>query len=379
MQFQFTFPTKVLFGYETIEEIGSEASALGRKAMIVTGRSSRRNGVLQRVQALLNRQGVESVVFDKATANPLAETAELGAEQCIELGCDVVIGIGGGSMLDTAKGIAFLCGNNGPLVSYIFGAPPTGQALPLVLVPTTCGTGSEGNSFAVFTISETHDKKSLRSMEIMPRVSIVDPSLMESMPKRVLAAVGLDAFVHNMEGYLSKNAQPITDVLALSGMKLALDALPRLYAGAATKEDWSNMALASLYGGTVIGAAGVTLGHAMEHPVSGLYDAVHGEGLAALLPSILDATACALGRDASEKLSNVSCLLGGETARDAAACFHAFAQSLGHNTTLRDFGVKKADINWLSENCFKVGAASIAAHPSEFTAAEIQKIYLNAL
>lgn len=379
MQFQFTFPTKVIFGYETIEEIGIQTSALGKKAMIVTGRSSRKNGVLTKVQEILKEQGVESVVFDEATANPLAETAELGARRCVEYGCDVVIGLGGGSMLDAAKGIAFLSGNEGPLEPYIFGAPAKGHALPLVLVPTTCGTGSEGNSFAVFTVSETHDKKSLRSMEIMPKVAIVDPALMESMPKHVLAAVGIDAFIHNMEAYISRNAQPVTDVLAVSGMKLALEALPRLYAGEGNREDWSNMALASLYGGTVIGAAGVILGHAMEHPVSGLYDAVHGEGLAALLPSILEATVNALPEEECEKLTTVARMLGGENAEDVASCFRKFAQSLGHNSTLSDIGVKEEDLDWLSENCFKVGSVSIAAHPAVFTAEEIREIYLKAL
>lgn len=192
------------------------AKPYGKKALIVTGKSSaKKSGLYDRVAESLKIAGLEHVLFDKVSQNPLTTTAEEGAEFAKANGCDVVVAIGGGSIMDCAKAIAFLAVNEGDINDYIFNKKQSDTALPMVLIPTTCGTGSEGNGFAVLTNPENGDKKSLRSNAIIAKVSIVDPECMMTMPKKVLASVGFDALCHCMESYTSKIAQPFSDALAL--------------------------------------------------------------------------------------------------------------------------------------------------------------------
>ena len=194
MNFQYYLPVNVVFGCGKVDEAGELAKQYGSKAMIVTGGSSaKKSGLYDRVKESLKKSGIESILFDEVTPNPLTTTAEKGAKIAKENGCDIIVGIGGGSIMDCAKGIAFLAVNDGDINDYIFARAASDEALPLILIPTTCGTGSEGNGFAVLTNPENGDKKSLRCPAIIPKVSIVDPECMKTMPKKVLSSVGFDA------------------------------------------------------------------------------------------------------------------------------------------------------------------------------------------
>jgi len=376
MKFSYHLPINLLFGSGEIAKTGEQTALWGKRALVVTGQSCARTGLLERVLGYLRASGVSAVVFDKTKPNPLTTTAEEGAEFAKNEECDVVVGIGGGSILDAAKGIAFLVGIGGDLNEYIFGKQPKGEALPLILAPTTCGTGSECNSFAVFTNPETKDKKSLRTVKVIAKASIVDPELMKTMPQKTIASVGLDAFCHNMEAYLSKNAQPLTDYMALEGMKIITDSLPKLCGGGGNMSDWEEISWASALGGMVINTAGVAAPHAMEHPISGLTDAVHGQGLAAITPSILEFTVV---KNTEGREKDISLLLGGKSAMDFPDVFRRFTEKLGINCTLSDLGVTDNDLDWLTENCLKVSASGLAAHPAAFTAAQIRQIYKAAL
>jgi alcohol dehydrogenase class IV len=192
--------------------------------------------------------------------------------------------------MDCAKAIAFLAVNKGDINDYIYNRLQSDNALPIVLIPTTCGTGSEGNGFAVLTNPDNGDKKSLRCNAIIAKASIVDPECMMTMPKSVLASVGFDALCHCMEAYTSKIAQPFTDALSLYAIKLIADNLVNVYNNPSDREGWEKITLASTIGGMVINTAGVTLSHGMEHPASGLRDIVHGRGLAALTPVVIAAS-----------------------------------------------------------------------------------------
>ena len=189
--------------------------------------------------------------------------------------------------MDCAKAIAFLAVNDGDINDYIYNRLTSDKALPLFLIPTTCGTGSEGNGFAVLTNPDNGDKKSLRCNAIVAKASIVDPECMMTMPKKVLASVGFDALCHSIEAYTSKIAQPFTDALSLYAIALLADNLVNVYEGNGDKAAWEKITLASTIGGMVINQAGVTLAHGMEHPASGLKDIVHGQGLAALHQRLL--------------------------------------------------------------------------------------------
>ncbi len=376
MTFQYHLPVNLLFGRGRIKELGVIAAMYGKRALIVTGQNStKKTGLLERAVNLLKEAGAEVVIFDQVSQNPMTTTAEKGAELAREEGCSVVIGLGGGSIMDCAKAISFLICNEGDINDYIFNRKTGTEALPLILVPTTCGTGSEGNGFAVLTNTKTGDKKSLRTNAIIANASIIDSELMQTMPASVLASVGFDALCHSMEAYLSKAGQPMTDLMSLEAMKLLGTYLAEIYQGAKDAKAWDAVTWASTIGGMVIHTAGVTLPHGMEHPASGLKNIVHGRGLAALTPVITEASIPA----APEKYKIIAECLGGDGKADCAEVLRGLLKKLDLDVTLSDQGITEGDIAWMSENCFKVSAAGIANHPAVFTIEEIQKLYRKAL
>lgn len=376
MKFNYNLPVNLLFGRGRSNEIGIEVSKYGKKVLIVTGRTStKKSGLLDKTINLLNEAKVKYEVFDKVEQNPLTTTVYEGVDVIKETGCDVVLGLGGGSIMDAAKSIAFSAKNPGDISEYIFGIKQGNEALPIVLVPTTCGTGSEGNCFSVLTNPETKDKKSLRTNVIIAKASIIDPELMTTMPKSILASVGFDALAHNMEAYVSKIGQPLTDMKALYGIKLLAENLVKVYNDPADLDAWEKVSLASTLGGMVIGVAGVAAPHGLEHPASGLYDIVHGKGLAALTPTIIEKS----WESDVEKYTDISKLLGGNDARDCADAIRKFLEKIDLKVTLGELGVKEKDIDWMAENCMKVSKPSIVNNPKEFTLEEIKEIYYKSL
>ncbi len=377
INFNYYLPVNIAFGCGKVKQVGELTKPYGKKALIVTGRASaKKSGLYDKVKDSLSAAGIEHILFDEVAQNPLTTTAEKGAETAIENKCDIIIAIGGGSIMDCAKAIAFLAVNEGDINDYIFNRKQSENALPLVLIPTTCGTGSEGNGFAVLTNPENGDKKSLRCNAIIAKVSIVDPECMMTMPKKVLASVGFDALCHCMEAYTSKISQPFSDALSLYAIELIAQNLVNIYTGADnSKEAWEKITIASTIGGMVINTAGVTLAHGMEHPASGLKDIVHGHGLAALTPAIIEASYTG----DTEKFSKISKLLGGTGAEDCAKQVVNILQKLELNLTLSDLGIKEEDIAWMAENCMKVSAASVNNNPVVFSQEQIAEIYRKAL
>lgn len=374
--FKYFLPVNIEFGSGKVAKAGKLTKPYGKKALIVTGHSSaKKSGLYDKVKDSLKAEGIDSVLFDKVAQNPLTTTAAEGAVFAKENGCDVVVAIGGGSIMDCAKAIAFLAVNNGDVSDYIFGKKASDTALPIILIPTTCGTGSEGNGFAVLTNPDNGDKKSLRCNAIVAKVSIVDPECMMTMPKHVLASVGFDALCHNMEAYTSKIAQPFTDALSLYAADLIANNLVDVYKGTGSKESWEKITLASTIGGMVINTAGVTLAHGMEHPASGLKDIVHGKGLAALTPTIIESSY----QGAPEKFAKLAKLFGGEKAEDLAGKVRELLEAIELTCTLSDLGIEEKDIPWMAENCMKVSAPSIANNPVVFSQEEIAEIYKKAL
>ena len=159
MKFNYHLPVNLVFGRGRVAEVGTLSAGYGKKALIVTGKNStKKSGLLDRVSSYVKEAGIKSVVFDKVSQNPLTTTAKEGADFAKQEGCDVIIGLGGGSIMDCAKAIAFIAVNDGDINDYIFNRKTSEKALPLILIPTTCGTGSEGNGFAVLTNPENGDK-----------------------------------------------------------------------------------------------------------------------------------------------------------------------------------------------------------------------------
>lgn len=376
MEFQYYLPVNLIFGRGSVGKIGSIAVEHGKKALIVTGHSStKKSGLLDRVIHYLAKADVESVVFDKVRQNPLTTTAEEAAELAKAEKCDMVIGVGGGSIMDCAKAAAFLAVNEGDIRDYIFNHLKSDQALPVILIPTTCGTGSEGNGFAVLTNPENGDKKSLRCNAIVAKASIIDSECMMTMPKGVLASVGFDALCHCMEAYISRISQPMTDMMCEKGMELLGKHLIPLFEGECDPENWDAVSFASTIGGMVIHTAGVTVAHGMEHPASGLRDIVHGKGLAALTPVVMEASM----EGCREKFAVISRYLGGKDEQDCVERIKAFIEKLQLTVTLGELGIKEEDIPWMTENCMKVSAAGISCHPVTFDRQQIEELYRKAM
>ena len=386
MEFSYFLPVNIQFGWNKVDGVAEFAAPYGKKALIVTGRSSaKKSGLYDRVVAKLDAAHIDHVLFDQVDANPLTTTALDGAALAKSESCDMVIAIGGGSIMDCAKGIAFMAVNDGDINDYIFNRKTSDNALPLIVIPTTCGTGSEGNGFGVLTNPETGDKKSLRCNAIVPKVSIVDPAVMGTMPPHVLASVGFDALCHNLEAYTSKTAQPFTDALAHYAVTLLAQYLVPLYKHVkATVEGkpsilnekqltkaWESVTLASTIGGMVINTAGVTLGHGMEHPASGLKDITHGVGLAVIEPVVVEYTWSAN----PEKFNALARIFNHGDGSEFGEALRLMVHELDLTTNFTELGFTKKDIPWLVDNVYVVAAGNIANTVAEVSRNDIEVLY----
>ena len=386
MEFSYFLPVNIQFGWNKVDTIDNFAAPYGKKALIVTGRSSaKKSGLYDRVVGKLDAAHIDHVLFDQVDANPLTTTALDGAALAKSESCDMVIAIGGGSIMDCAKGIAFMAVNDGDINDYIFNRKVSDNALPLIVIPTTCGTGSEGNGFGVLTNPETGDKKSLRCNAIVPKVSIVDPGVMGTMPPHVLASVGFDALCHNIEAYTSKTAQPFTDALAYYAVTLLGQYLVPLYkhvkAAAEGKpavlnekqltKAWEAVTLASTIGGMVINTAGVTLAHGMEHPASGLKDITHGVGLAVIEPVAVEYTWSAN----PDKFDALARIFNHGDGSELGEALRLIVHDLDLTTNLTELGFTKKDISWLVDNVYVVATGNIANTVAEISRKDIEVLY----
>ena len=386
MEFSYFLPVHIQFGWDKVDSVASFAKPYGNKALIVTGRTSaKKSGLYDRVTAKLDAAHIEHVLFDQVDANPLTTTALDGAALAKSESCDMVVAIGGGSIMDCAKGIAFMAVNEGDINDYIFNRKISDKALPLIVIPTTCGTGSEGNGFGVLTNPETGDKKSLRCNAIVPKVSIVDPAVMGTMPPHVLASVGFDALCHNIEAYTSKTAQPFTDALAHYAVTLLAQYLVPLYkhvkAMAESKtavlneiqltKAWESVTLASTIGGMVINTAGVTLAHGMEHPASGLKDITHGVGLAVIEPVAVEYTWSAN----PDKFGALARIFNHGDGSELGEALRLIVHDLDLTTNLTELGFTKEDIPWLVDNVYVVATGNIANTMANVSREDIEMLY----
>jgi alcohol dehydrogenase class IV len=289
--------------------------------------------------------------------------------------CNIIIALGGGSTIDCAKNIAFSVCNEGDLFAYIMGQKTGSKALPIIAIPTTCGTGSEADRFAVVTNVENYHKRSLRTPLIVPSVSIIDPELMTTMPPHILSSVAFDALCHNMESYLNRACHPLAEIQALYGIKLFHDYFFRAYKDKEDMEAWSAISLASTLGGMSINSAGVTAPHGLEHPASGIRNITHGRGLAAVTPNIYKKSI----KWAPEKFAKIACILGGKDENDCVPIIEQLLVKMELNTTLSKEGVRPEDIEWMTRNALRISMAGMIAHPRLFTKDEIREIYTECL
>lgn len=288
MNFSAHIPTRLIFGAGELNKL-AECKLPGKKALVVisAGTSMRKYGYLDRVCELLKKNGAETVVFDKILANPIKTHVMEGAAICREKRCDFVVGLGGGSTIDSAKSIAIMAVNDGDYWDYISGGTGKGKAvknaLPIVAISTTAGTGTEMDPWTVITNEETNEKIGFGCSLTFPAISIVDPELMLSIPPAFTAYQGFDAFFHASEGYIASIASPISDLYALEAVRLLYKYLPVAVKNGSDLKARSKVAWAATLAGMVESTSSCTSEHSMEHAMSAYYPKLpHGAGLIAI-------------------------------------------------------------------------------------------------
>lgn len=284
--FNFYIPTRILSGKGSLGKLRKQRMP-GKKALIVisNGKSTRTNGYLARVEEELQAAGIQTVVFDEVLANPVIANVEAGAKAARDNQCDFVVGLGGGSSIDAAKGIAVMATNDGNYWDYIYGGTGGGQKmknnpLPLVAIPTTAGTGTEADPWTVITNEATNEKMALGNDKTFPVLAIVDPDLMLTVPPKFTAFQGFDALFHSTEGYLSTRANLMSDLFALKAIESVGQNLAAAYADGTNEKAREKVAFGSTLSGIVMCVGSTTSEHALEHPMSAHHPELpHGAGL----------------------------------------------------------------------------------------------------
>jgi alcohol dehydrogenase class IV len=379
MRFEFATAGRIVFGPGAIKEAGKLAAEFGARALVVTGRDTRR---AEPLLASLREHGLLFSLFS-VPGEPELSTVQAGVNAARAEHCDFIIACGGGSVLDAGKAIAAMLANPGDLMDYLEvigrAQPLPRPAAPCLAIPTTAGTGSEVTRNAVLASPEHRVKVSLRSPSMLPRVALIDPELTYDLPPSVTASTGLDALTQLIEPFVSAKANPFTDALCREGMRRAARSLPTAFAdgrNAAARED---MSIASLFGGLALANAGLGAVHGFAGPIGGMFPAPHGAVCAALLPHVLAANLKALRErlpesDSLRRFDELGFLLTGRSdakANDAIVWVTQLVRDLAI-PGLSKHGVAASDHAVLVQNAAR--ASSMKANPVALSPEELRQI-----
>jgi phosphonate metabolism-associated iron-containing alcohol dehydrogenase len=337
--FRYYGPTEVRFGAGLLDELGEHIRG-AKRVCVVTGRkSAEKSGLKQRIETLLRAAGVGRVVFGAAPSNPPCTEVDAIGARAREAGCELVIGVGGGSAMDAAKGVAVAATNPTP-VAQLIGATWPKRALPLLLIPTTAGTGSEVNQYAILTDETKEDKVNLSGSGTFPYLALLDPELTLGLPVELTVDTGVDAFCHAVEGYISRRATPLSDALAVEAIARVRHALPKVVARADDVAARGEMLYAASVAGMVISQTGTTMVHALGYHLTLRHGVAHGRANAALIAHGLDFNYEA----APDKIGRVYEVFGGARDRSGVVALEAWLHGLGVVTRLAHYGVTADEI-----------------------------------
>ncbi len=285
----FRVPPTIQFGLNASREAGTEAKRTGaKKALVVTDKILRNIGTIDPVLESLRQADLDPVVYDGVNTEPTLTHIEEGLEIVRKEQCDILVSCGGGSPIDVGKAISIMATNPGKIQDYMGLGKVSKLGMPLIAVPTTAGTGSEVTIFTIITDTENDVKMLIGSPEMMPRVALVDPLLTMKMPRGITAATGLDALTHAIEAYVSVKAQPMSDVMALSAIRLLGEYLPQAWANPDNVEARSQTMLGAMQAGIAFSNASVNLVHGMSRPIGANFHVPHGVSNAALLGVVME-------------------------------------------------------------------------------------------
>jgi alcohol dehydrogenase class IV len=378
MRFEFATATRIVFGRGTIKELVPAVKSFGARALFVTGKSG------QQVAGGIKQLGEEGIFVSKfpVSGEPTVAVITSGLEQAQAEHCELVIGLGGGSVIDTGKAIAVLMTNPGQIYDYLevvgMGKPLTNPSAPYLAIPTTAGTGSEVTRNAVLTVTDQKVKVSLRGPMLLPRLAIVDPELTYSMPPEITAASGLDALTQLIEPFLSNASNPITDAVCREGMRLASRSLRQAYEQGGDAQAREDMAIASLFGGLALANARLGAVHGFAGPIGGTFPAPHGAICARLLPPVIETNLDAMRNRTAhpnlERYIEMSRLLTGDDdahAEDGIKWLYGLRDAL-KVPSLATYGVKESDFPEIIAQAKK--ASSMKGNPIELMESELSRI-----
>lgn len=376
-------PTKLVFGCGELKRLATEPMP-GHKAMIVisSGNSMKKHGYLDKVvKLLIENGGTESVVFDKIQPNPTKRHVMEAAEICKKEKCDFIIGLGGGSSIDSAKSIAIMANNEGDYWDYIPSGTGKGmaiknKALPIIAIPTTAGTGTEADPWTVITNEETNEKIGFGNNDTFPVLSIVDPELMTSIPPHLTAYQGFDAFFHAAEGYIANCATPISDLYALESIRLLYKYLPAAVNNGNDLKARSKVALASMLASMVESTSSCTSEHSLEHAMSAYYPSLpHGAGLIAISLAYFGT----FKNDCMKRFMKMAETMTEKKSARPSDFLEALEtmqkQCNVNDIKLSDYGITPEDFNKMKENARMTMGGLFACDPRPITGEEIMDIF----
>ena len=369
---EFRLPGVMHFGWGAVEQVRGEAARLGKRALLVSGRSAaRKTGLLDRVQKLLAAAGVEAVLYDQVESDPSSATVDRGARLAQQEKCDLVIGLGGGSPMDAARAIAAVAPTGVPILDHLRGKPIDRPGLPLINIATTAGTASEITAVSVILDEERQLKFGMKSPYWFAKVAITDPELTVTMSPRLTAATGLDALTHALESYLSTQASAPSEALALKSVALAGANLRAAFRDGSSRTAREGMALASMTAGMAFANSGLGLVHGLVHPLGARWNIAHGEACGRFLPYVME-----FNRPAAEgKLVEVARALTGEpaaTAEDGIAAVRSLLSDLGLPCGISDLTISEKQMASLAKDGLLSGA--VKTNPRPVTEADSRAI-----
>ena len=374
-------PVKIHFGAGLIGETGKIAKKYSDTALIVTGKNSmQKTGTLDKLVKILKDAGVAPIIFDGITPNPTTYEIDSAAGIARGKGIGLIIGLGGGSPLDSAKAVAVAAKGNIPVWEYL--KTPAKEALPVITVVSTSGTGSEVNRYSVMTNPETKEKPGFGYECMYPKEAVIDPEIMLSMPAYVTAATGFDVFVHIFEAFTGKAKNAFSSAYCMQAFYLLKDNLIKAYNEPNNIEARGNMALASALAGLAIDISGVGIMHAMEHPVSGNYPkAAHGAGLAALAVESMKYNLNACKKDFMLIAHHFGIKRAGKSDDEYAWSLiekiKEMLSDLNLNIRLKDLGVEKDKLRKIAKEAFDTMGFAIQNNPAEAGENEVLKLLEN--
>ncbi len=370
-----SYPTSIRFGAGRIGEIADACKAAGiRKPLLVTDRGLADLPITRATLDLLAAAGLGDGLFSDVDPNPNEHNLAAGIEAYNSGGHDGVIAFGGGSGLDLGKVVAFMCGQTRPVWDFEdigdwWTRADADAIAPIIAVPTTAGTGSEVGRAGVVSNSETHEKKIIFHPKILPTIVICDPELTVGMPAAITAGTGMDAFAHCLEAYCSPHYHPMSQGIAVEGMRLVKENLPRAFANGEDIEARAHMMSAAAMGATAF-QKGLGAIHALSHPVGAFYNTHHGTTNAVVMAPVL-----AFNRAAIEgRIESLAAYLGIDGGFDGFMQYVIDLNgSLGIPANLTELGVSEPDMDWLVASALK--DPSVGGNPVEMTAANTRALY----